>query len=147
MDRIEFRYTVGMDDDALQRYLEREETAVLALADDGDAYAIPVAYHYADGSLYVRLADDGDSAKMRYLDRTETACLTLYDVDETGDSWSVLLTGSLRRLDGDERASFDETAVNESFLELRVFDEDIEEIALALYELEIETAVGRRTPE
>ena len=147
MDRIEFRYTVGMDDDEVERRLEREESGVLALAAADDAYAFPVAHHYANGSLYVRLADDGSSTKMRYVERTETACLSCYDVDETGDSWSVLLTGSLRKLEGDERAAFDETAVNESFLELRVFDEDVEAIDIELYEFEIESAAGRRSVE
>ena len=147
MDRIEFRYTVGMDDDEVERRLEHTEAGILALAAEGDAYAIPVAHHHENGSLYVRLADDGSSTKMRYIERTETACLSCYDVDETGDSWSVLLTGSLRKLEGDERAAFDETAVNESFLELRVFDEDVEAIDLELYEFEIESAAGRRTVE
>ncbi len=147
MDRIEFRYTVGMDDVSVERYLEREETGVLGLAADGDAYAIPVAYHYADGSLYVRLADAGSSTKMDYIERTETACLTCYDVDDTGDSWSVLVTGPMRKLDEAEQAAFDKTTVNESFLDLRVFDEDVEAIDLELYELEIESVTGRRTPD
>ncbi|WP_280985419.1 hypothetical protein [Halopiger xanaduensis] len=42
----------------------------------------------------------------------------MYDVSGSGDSWSIVVTGPLRKLTGRERAQFDETAVNESFLEL-----------------------------
>jgi len=101
-----------------------------ALAADGDAYAIPVAHHYDAGSLYVRLSTDGSSTKLSYLEETETACFTLYDVDESGDSWSIVVTGPLRKLTGRERTQFDEAAVNESFLELRIFDEDVAAVDL-----------------
>lgn len=147
MDRIEYVYTVGMKDQEVEAYLESVDTGVLALASAGDAYAIPVAHHYDDDaeSLYIRLSADGSSTKLSHLEDTETACLTLYDVDESGDSWSIIATGPLRKLSGDERETFDATAVNESFLQLRVFDEDIEAIDLEIYELEIETLTGRKT--
>lgn len=147
MDRIEFVYTFGMDDRELEGYLARTETGVLALAADGAAYAIPVAHHYEDETLYVRLSTDGSSTKMSYLDETDSACFTLYDVDSAGDSWSIVATGPLRKLTGRERAQFDETAVNESFLDLRLFDENVEAVELELYELEIETITGRKTGE
>jgi hypothetical protein len=82
-----------------------------------------------------------------YLDDTETACSILYDVDSASHSWSVIATGPLRKLTDSERATFDETAVNELFLELRIFDEDVETVDLDLYELEIETIAGRKTSE
>ncbi len=145
MDRVEFVYTLGMSEAEVETHLERVETGVLSLASDDDAYAIPVAHHYEDGSLYVRLSTDGSSTKLSYLEETETACLTLYDVDASGDSWSVVVTGPLRQLGDSEREAFDAAAVNESFLELRVFDEDIEAIDLEIYELEIETIAGRKT--
>jgi len=65
---------------------------------------------------------------------TETACFTLYDVDESGDSWSIVVTGPLRKLTGRERTQFDEAAVNESFLELRIFDEDVAAVDLEIFE-------------
>lgn len=147
MDRVEYVYTIGMTDEEVEEYLERAETGVLALAGDGDAYGVPVAHHYDGGSLYVRLSTDGSSTKLSYLEATETACYTMYDVGESGDSWSIVVTGPLRKLTGRERAQFDETAVNESFLELRIFDEDVEVVDLEIYELEIETITGRRTAD
>ena len=145
MDRIQYTYTFGMDDDEIERILKRRDTGVLAIAADGNAYAIPIAHHYQDGRLFVRLATHPGSEKMDYMDATETASYTLYDVGPPEDSWSVVVTGPLRELTGDERAAFDATEVNESFLRLRVFDEDVEAVSLDLYELEIETLSGRKT--
>lgn len=147
MDRVEYVYTIGMSDEEIEERLERVETGVLALAADDDAYAIPVAHHYESGSLYVRLSTDGSSTKLSYLEDTETACFTMYDVGESGDSWSIVVTGPLRKLTGRERTRFDETAINESFLELRIFDEDVAAVDLEIYEIEIETVTGRRTGE
>ena len=147
MDRIEYVYTIGMDDEEVEEYLDDVDTGVLALAADDDAYAIPVAHHYDGASLYVRLSTDGSSTKLSYLEETDTACFTLYDVDSPGDSWSIIATGPLRKLSGDERDEFDAMVVNESFLKLRIFDEDIEAVELEIYELEIETLTGRKTGE
>ncbi|WP_126664310.1 pyridoxamine 5'-phosphate oxidase family protein [Haloterrigena salifodinae] len=145
MDRVEYVYTIGMTDEEVEDRLERVDTGVLALAADGDAYAVPVAHHYDAGSLYVRLSTDGSSTKLSHLEDTETACFTMYDVSGSGDSWSIVVTGPLRKLTGRERAQFDETTVNESFLELRIFDEDVAAVDLEIYELEIESITGRRT--
>ncbi|PCR88968.1 pyridoxamine 5'-phosphate oxidase family protein [Natrinema ejinorense] len=147
MDRIEYVYTVGMDDRELEEHLTRADTGVLGLAADGDAYALPVAHHYEGETLYIRLSTDGSSAKMSYLEATDTASYTLYDVDSVGRSWSIIATGPLRKLTDREQAQFDETAVNESFLELRIFDEDVDAVALEIYELEIESITGRRTAD
>ncbi|WP_335343098.1 pyridoxamine 5'-phosphate oxidase family protein [Halomontanus rarus] len=85
-----------MDDERIEERLERRETGVLALAADGSAYAIPVAHHYEDESLYVRLADDGSSTKMTYLEKTDEACFTLYDVDSAGNSSCLTYSASNR---------------------------------------------------
>ncbi|SER86962.1 pyridoxamine 5'-phosphate oxidase family protein [Natrinema salaciae] len=147
MDHVEYVYTIGMSDEEVREHLERVDTGVLALAADDDAYAIPVAHHYDSGSLYVRLSTDGSSEKRSYLEHTETACLTMYDVSASGDSWSIVATGPLRKLTGRERAQFDDTAVNESFLDLRIFDEDVAAVDLEIYELEAESITGRRTAD
>ena len=133
-----------MADEEVDRRLEETETGVLALACGDDAYAIPVALHYEDGSVYLRLSSESSNTKLSFLEDTDTACLTLYDA-ESDDSWSVIATGPVRKLTGAEREAFDPTAVNESSLKLRVFDEDIEAIDLEIYEFEIETVTGRKT--
>lgn len=147
MENVEYVYTVGMDAETVDRRLAEHEVGVLALADGGAAYAIPVGYHYDGETLVVRLADDGSSTKMDYVESTSEACLCLYRDGSGRDSWSVLARGRLRRLEGPERASFDATALNEAFHRLYVFDQDPDAIELALYELELRSLTGRRTPE
>ncbi|MCU4743702.1 pyridoxamine 5'-phosphate oxidase family protein [Halobacteria archaeon AArc-m2/3/4] len=146
-NRLEYTYTFGMDDEQIEDRLQRRETGVLALAADGSAYAVPVAHHYEDESLYVRVADDGSSTKMTYLEETDEACFTLYDVDSAGNSWSIVVTGSIRKLSRAESERFDDTAINESFLDLRLFGEDVEAIDLEIYELEAKSIAGRQTGE
>lgn len=145
MDHVEYVHTVGMTDETVERYLEDRETAVLALAAENVSYAIPVAFHYEDGAIYVRLGDDGSSQKMQYVETTETACLTLYDVESPDTSWSVLVTGPLTRITADDTRWDDEAAFNETFSRLRIFDEVVEDVELEVYELTPETVTGRRT--
>ncbi|WP_255168820.1 hypothetical protein [Natrononativus amylolyticus] len=57
----------------------------------------------------------------------------------------MIATGALRRLEGDERAAFDEAAINERFHRLRTFDEDVEAVDIDVYEFEIEAITGRKT--
>ncbi len=145
MDRIEYTYTFGMDDEEVVDALESHEVGVLSLASDGRGYAIPVAYLFDGSSLYVRLGTDSSSKKMSFIDETDEACFLLYEYEPPDDSWSVVATGPLSELTGDERAVFDDVTINEEFLRLRVFDEDVAEIDLEIYELEIETLTGRKT--
>jgi nitroimidazol reductase NimA-like FMN-containing flavoprotein (pyridoxamine 5'-phosphate oxidase superfamily) len=145
VDHYDLRYTVGMDDAEVAEYLADHDVAVLSLADEGDAYAVPVNYHYDGESLYLRLLADPDSTKMAFVEATERATVLLYGV--AGDiSWSVLARGTLRRLDGAERAEFDDTAVNETFGPVRVFGEDVAAMDVAIYELDDLAVTGRRTP-
>jgi nitroimidazol reductase NimA-like FMN-containing flavoprotein (pyridoxamine 5'-phosphate oxidase superfamily) len=145
MEHVEFTYTAGMDEDAVEERLRRTETGVLALADGDDAYAVPLAVHYDGGdSLLLRLGRDADSEKFAFVETTERACFVVYDYGSPRDSWSVLVTGELHPVaPTDDR--YDDAAVNRAFPDLRVFDEDVAELDVELYELRIETATGRET--
>ncbi|WP_255168819.1 hypothetical protein [Natrononativus amylolyticus] len=61
MDTIEYTYTFGMSESELRAHLEDGDVGVLALANEGAAYGIPVADDFDDG-LYVRLTRE-DSSK------------------------------------------------------------------------------------
>ncbi|TYL37987.1 flavin-nucleotide-binding protein [Natronococcus pandeyae] len=145
LDRIEYVYTFGMDDEDIAEAIETNDVGVLSLASDGDAYAIPVSFHYDGSSLYLRLTSDGNSKKLSYVDDTAEACFVLHAVDPPDDSWSIVATGPIRELTAAEQEAFDETAINERFSELRIFDEEIEAVGLTIYELEIEELTGRKT--
>jgi len=72
---------------------------VLALSNDGDAYAISVAHYYDGEHLYFRLGITDGSQKHVFIKNTETASYLLYDTEATDslrelDSWSII-TGTL----------------------------------------------------
>jgi len=147
---VSFTYTEGMDRETVERRLREAGTGVLALADAADAYAVPVAYHYEDGTVFFRLGETADSTKVDYLDTTETATLVVYAADPTEearelDSWSILVRGRLREV-ADDDPHYDAARINEEFAPIRVFDEDLEDLELTLYALEPESVVGRETP-
>lgn len=141
MGDIEYTYTRGMDDEAVENRLGDAETGVLALAEDDDAYAIPVAFHREDDRVYFRLAIHEGSEKAAYLESTGRATLVVYDTDPPDDSWSIVLRGTIHP----SERELDDTAINARFTPLRVFDEAIGGVEPTVYELVVETVTGRTT--
>lgn len=151
MEHIEYAYTSGMDDSEIKERLQTTQTGVLALSDDGDAYAIPIAHYYDGDGLYFRLGATQRSTKQAFWETTKTACYALYGAEPTGDprgldSWSIIITGPLVELSEGERERFDTAEINRHFSPIRVFDESIDEIDITIVELAIETITGRHTP-
>jgi nitroimidazol reductase NimA-like FMN-containing flavoprotein (pyridoxamine 5'-phosphate oxidase superfamily) len=140
MDHVEYVYTEGMDQSEVDDRLRSGEHGVVALADGGEAYAVPLSYHYDGQRLLLRVSDDGDAEKVRFLERTERATFVRYE-GTTDDSWSVHVRGPIRPWDGDA----DDATLNEWFPPVRLFDEPVEDTAMTVYELAMESVVGRRT--
>ncbi|WP_267642245.1 pyridoxamine 5'-phosphate oxidase family protein [Haloarchaeobius amylolyticus] len=142
MKHVEYVYTFGMEPDEVERRLAEQGHGTLALADDGDAYAIPISYHYSadDGRILVRLADHEDSDKMHYVEATTTATLVLYGSPESDESWSILVRGDLRPAEG-----LTDTQINELYQPLRVFGEDVAELEPTFWALHPDEVTGRRT--
>jgi nitroimidazol reductase NimA-like FMN-containing flavoprotein (pyridoxamine 5'-phosphate oxidase superfamily) len=152
MKHVEYAYTLGMDDAAVEERLRTTGTGVLALSRDGESYAIPLAHYYDGDGLYFRLGVTEGSRKQQFLESTETACYVLYDAAETDDpqeidTWSVLVTGRLSELPPSERDRFDTAEINRRFTPIRLFDEDVDDVEIVIYELEITSITGRKTPE
>lgn len=147
MEHVEYIYTAGMDRETAEQRLRETETGVLSFADGDDAYAIPLAHHYEGGdSVFFRLGVDEDSEKVDYIEATDRACYVVYGFDAHDDSWSVLVRGEISPVStGDER--FDVAEINQQYPEIRVFDEDVAELEIRLYELRVETITGRMTVE
>ena len=150
MEHVEYAYTHGMDDAEIEERLLTAQTGVLSLSKGGEAYAIPLAHRYDDGRLYFRIGRTEGSRKGEFMATTETACYVLYGTEATADpreldSWSVIVTGPLRTVPETEHARFDTAAINREFTPIRVFDESIDEIDIAILELEIDTMTGRST--
>ena len=146
MEHIEYMYTYGIDEATIEDELAAAETAVLALADGSEAYAIPVSIHYEPGgdAVLLRLAEHEDSDKLAFVEATEMACLTLYEYADPDDSWSIVVRGPLRRV-GEGETDVDPAAINEAFTSLRVFGEDVADMKTGLYRLTIEEVTGRTT--
>lgn len=147
MDHIEHVYTTGMDEESVETHLRATDYGVLALARDGEAYAIPVAYHYDDeGRVLLRLGVTADSEKVAFLETTDRATLVVEGTDGT-DRWSVIARGPVRRLPAEEAAALDAADVNERFAPFRVFDEAVEDIEYELFALDPDAVTGRHTME
>ncbi len=140
MEHVEYVYTFGMTDAEVEQYLRDGEVGVLSLADDGDAYAVPVGYHYDGERLLVRLGERDDSTKMDYLETTGTATLVVYEKESEEDSWSLLARGKLVELPPET-----DREINEQFEPFRLFDESVEDVNAAVFELRMEEVTGRRT--
>ncbi|WP_435344292.1 pyridoxamine 5'-phosphate oxidase family protein [Haloarchaeobius sp. HRN-SO-5] len=152
MENVEYAYTRGMAESELEDRLRNTKTGVLSLAHDGEAYGIPLAHYYDGERLYFRLGDTGDTKKRSFIESTTTASYVLYGTEETEEareieSWSVMITGTLHELTDEEREAFDPTEINRDFAPIRVFDEDIADIEIVLFEMDIDRMTGRVTPE
>lgn len=147
MDLTDHLYTIGMSEEEVTTRLQDAEAGVLSLATDGDAYAVPLSFFYDGTSVYFRLGDDGDaSRKIASAESTDEACFVVYDVENGDESWSVVVRGPIRRVADPEGHGFDERTVRDRFGALRVFDEAVEDVEIVLFELDIRTITGRRTP-
>jgi nitroimidazol reductase NimA-like FMN-containing flavoprotein (pyridoxamine 5'-phosphate oxidase superfamily) len=141
MDHVEYVYTTGMNESDVDDHLRAGEHGVLGLADENDAYAIPLSYHYDGDRFLLRVSGhDDDSEKGRFLETTETATFVCYGAS-TDESWSIHVRGPVQEREED----VDETTVNEWFQPFRLFDEAVVDVEFSLYELGMETVTGRRT--
>lgn len=150
MDHIEYAYTSGMSDDDIERRLRAAQTGVLALCEDADARAVPLAHYYDGESLYFRLGKTADSEKWDAIERTDSATYVVYEADPTDGpvelaSWSIHATGRLRELPVSDHDRFDTAEINRRFAPIRIFDEGIAEVDIAIVELELEGLTGRET--
>ncbi|MFB6104994.1 MAG: pyridoxamine 5'-phosphate oxidase family protein [Halobacteriaceae archaeon] len=150
MDHVEYAYTEGLDDRRIEDRLTDSATGVLALADAGEAYAIPLAHFYDGDSLYFRVGMTVDSRKQAFLESTTRATYVVYGTSPTEDpqgidSWSILVSGPITSVPVEEHDRFDTAAINQRFAPIRMFDEAIEDIEIAILALDIESMTGRRT--
>jgi hypothetical protein len=147
MDHLEYVYTFGMDESGLADYLRSRATGVLALADAGDAYAVPVGYHFDGERLLVRLGVHEDSEKLDSLGATDRATFLVYETDGPDRSWSVLARGTIRELGDPAEGDVSDETVNDLYDPIRVFGEDVAALSATLYEFRIEEVTGRRTAD
>jgi hypothetical protein len=136
-----------MTDAEVDAFLREQGTGVLALADGGHAYAIPISFGYETGRAVVAYWQFGsESVKNEFTEATERACLTVYDVVSEREWRSVVARGPLRELSGEEWADLggliDDNALSPDFTGVRS-----RQLSIIGYELRIDEATGfRRSP-
>lgn len=141
MDHVEYVYTSGMSESDIDGHLRAGEHGVLGLADHDDAYAVPLSYHYDGERLLLRVSEhDHDSEKGQFLETTNTATFVCYEAS-TNESWSIHVRGPLQKWETD----VEEASLNDWFQPFRLFDEAVESVNFSLYELKMETVIGRKT--
>ena len=144
---VAYAYTGGLSTDDVERHLRERAHGVLSLADGDTAYAFPVYHHYDDGSLFFRLGLTADSEKRRYLAATAQATYVVYETAHTEDpagetGWSIVARGPLSRVPDDDPA-YEAVEINDRYDPIRIFDEDLDDVSVVLYELVIEELTGR----
>ncbi|WP_410765681.1 pyridoxamine 5'-phosphate oxidase family protein [Haloferax sp. DFSO60] len=91
-----------MDDEDISHLLRQEGVGVLSLADEGTAYGIPLSFGYDEenNSLYFMFLQPGEtSKKVAFAERTEHACFTVWEAQSRYDWRSVVLDGTLHRVE------------------------------------------------
>lgn len=94
---------IEMTDAEIDQFLTEQGHGILALADDADAYGVPVSFGYDGDLLYMSLLKFGEvSEKIEYMEETDTACLTTYHASTRFDWKSVVVRGEFREVDEDD---------------------------------------------
>ena len=133
-----------MDALDIASFLETQDTGVLSLANDDDAYAIPVSYAYDDDEdvIYLRLGFAPGSQKRRFLDATNHVAFVVYA--DTDDGWkSVVARGQLETLSETDLESRILQAVRKLDIPyFRVFDRPTDELDFKIVALQVEQLNG-----
>ena len=87
---------VSMSATEIDSFLYEQGHAILSVANNGDAYAVPVSFGYdGDGIFLYLIQFDGQSKKLDFSAGTGTVCLTGYDVKNRSEWECVLICGTL----------------------------------------------------
>jgi nitroimidazol reductase NimA-like FMN-containing flavoprotein (pyridoxamine 5'-phosphate oxidase superfamily) len=130
---------------AVDGFLGRHETGVLALADASVPYAIPISYgyHEADREVYLRLVSTVDSEKRAFLGTDPAARLVVSEED--GESYaSVVATGTLERVDPSSLSPEDIVQYGDTRRPLfEIWADDVPDLDIELYRLDPDRLSGR----
>lgn len=135
-----------MDQDAIDDFLARRGTGVLALAIGDTPYAVPVSYGFeADaGTFYLRLACRPGGRNEAFLDGATAARLVVYD-RVNGEWYSVVAAGRLEAVRGDDVTPQVAEALRRAdppLVDLVDADDDVE---FGIFRLRVDELTGRTT--
>jgi len=133
-----------MDSIEITEFLQDQQTGVLALAKDSDAYAIPVSYFFDDVEqcVYLRLGYAPGSQKRRYGDATDHASLVVYK--DTEEGWkSVVIEGTLEETtDSDLDTALEEQGEKLDIPYVRIFERPVDDIEFHTVRINITSMKG-----
>jgi len=94
----------AMTDDEIASALDANGHGVLSLGKDNRGYGVPISYAYdvARDRIILEFVNLGESKKAAFIESAEEVTLTVYTYEDP-DTWeSVIVTGPMRPLDGDD---------------------------------------------
>lgn len=135
---------VAMSAGEVDAFLTAQGTGVLSLADDGEAYGVPISFGYDGEALYFVLNRFGEeSEKLAYADATEAASFATYTVEDEHRWRSVVVRGPLERVPEAEIEAADEVVFESgAFVSLYPHGEPTTE--RPRYRLAVESATGQQ---
>ncbi|MFB6296372.1 MAG: pyridoxamine 5'-phosphate oxidase family protein [Halobacteriales archaeon] len=94
----------GMSDEEIRDLLASKGHGVLSMANDGVPYGIPLSFGYGGGDrIYFLFAGHSEEGrKVTYAERSEAVSFLVYDVLPEGAWQSVIVEGTLDRIDAEE---------------------------------------------
>ncbi|ELZ29841.1 flavin-nucleotide-binding protein [Halogeometricum pallidum JCM 14848] len=132
-----------MDEEEVDAFLQRHGIGVLSLADEGDAYGVPISFGYDGERLYFVFLRGETSQKEAFAETTTRATLTAFDVAGRHEWESVIVAGRLNVVDGDEWDAL-VSAMEDNAWFPSLFSESEPMRGIAGWVLEIEAATGLR---
>jgi nitroimidazol reductase NimA-like FMN-containing flavoprotein (pyridoxamine 5'-phosphate oxidase superfamily) len=140
-----FNEQTEMSADETDDLLGRHETGVLALAREGDPYAIPISYGYdrENREFYLRLVSTPESEKRSFLASSPSTRLVVYEEEETTYR-SAVVVGTLEPIDPENLTP--ETIEQYGRAKRPLFEiwgESKESLDIELYRLEPKEISGR----
>ena len=111
-----------MEETVIDEVLTERGVGVLSMADEGVPYGVPLSFGYnrEDTLYFVFLGATTELRKETYAERTDVASFTTFDIGPDGAWRSVIVAGSLNRIEIDEwdaaRAALADNAYQSSLL-------------------------------
>lgn len=137
---------VAMSDEEIDEFLSRRQTAVMSLANEDEAYAIPITYRFdpEKRKFYFRLVYPRGSEKRQFLPEMPDARLVVYEEDEPTYQ-SVIAVGRPEELTEDDITAEHVVQYGETSRPLfEMWKESRANLDIRLYELEPDELTGRR---
>lgn len=140
-------YGVEMTDDEITGFLAGAGYGTLAFGGEDGGYAIPMSFGYNDSEdcCVFQFAFGTHSRKRAYIRAGKTVTLTADEWDDIDHWQSVVVRGTLQRIEDKEAPAAAEVFADQAKIaSLDVFQQPLEELDLEWYELQIEEKQGRR---